>query len=187
MQIVRQHSLLRLVLEILLADPLQVSAGPARLAGVDPPVPQEKLAQLVARAPLDVLGIFSRALQVAHRFRRAIGHYHRREVAGAQEPRQLHSVAPIRLHSRADLLRDQRGRHDDTRDTGCIQVAVQPVARRSRLVAAPHLCSLAQPAQLLEQQPRVVGNRPDERRLASLWIRDCNRNAVLVDIKTHAP
>src|SRR5476649_1505235 len=79
-QVIGQDALLGLVLKRLLPDLVEVTAAPRCLALVDPPVPQQKLAQLMPRAPIDVLRVISRLLEVAHRLSRLVRYRDRGQV-----------------------------------------------------------------------------------------------------------
>ena len=64
---------------------------------------QQKLAQPMPRAQLILLRGFARAHQIAQGLMRRVRHPHRRQVARAITPRQLHRIPPIGLHPIARL------------------------------------------------------------------------------------
>src|SRR4051794_32370149 len=80
-------------------------------------------------------GGFTGANEIAHRLVNGVGHPDRREFAGAEETRERHCVASVRLDASAWLLRDQRRRHHHTLVPEPADLPVQAVADRAGLVA----------------------------------------------------
>ena len=88
-------------------------------------------------------GVGTRAYEIAKCLMLPVGHPHRREIATAQQPRELERIPPIGLHLVAWPHRNQRGRDHHAFDIHLGELAMQRVAGWSSLrtqPATPRIC-----------------------------------------------
>src|ERR671923_183841 len=86
-EVVVQDAALRLVLELLGLDPVEVRLRPVLLPGKAPAVAQEELRELVTCRALGLDCVLARALEIAHRLGRAVGDVDGREIPGPEKTR----------------------------------------------------------------------------------------------------
>jgi hypothetical protein len=105
------------------------------------------------------------------------------KIPGPEQPRQLHSIAPVRLDSVARLLGNARRGHHPTFEILLGQVPIQPVPARPRFV--DQVQRLALRLQLADQFVEVAlpgPDRPQEHDLRfALLPHVGNREALLMD------
>jgi hypothetical protein len=87
----------------------------------------------------------ARPRQIAHRLVRSVRHPDCGQFIGAQQPCQAERIAPVCLHSVACSLRNERRRHHQAFEAKPLDLPLQLVAGRPRLVA--------------ERQPLVLGGK----------------------------
>lgn len=87
-----------------------------------------------------------------------VGNPDRREIASPQLLDQTERIAPVSLHSLAGLLRNERRRHHHAFVPKPLDLPVEPVAGRPRLVAERQTLVLGRklPHKLARRRPRVV-------------------------------
>jgi hypothetical protein len=78
--------------------------------------------------------ILARAHQIAHRFIRVIGHIDRPQFAGAMQPGERETSAPVRFHPIAAPFRYHRRTHDHAGFPPLRQVPIDSEAARPGLV-----------------------------------------------------
>ena len=122
---------------------------PMTAAAVNPAMAQQEREQLLAFAAQIVGRRLAGANQVAHRFMRRVRHPYPGQLAGPMQPRQRHRIAPVGLDPLARPLRDQRRRHHHAGMAESLDLAIQPVPGRPRLVAEMQLAVAA--GQLADQ------------------------------------
>ena len=154
--VVQQRRFLRRVIKVDRAlHPRQVGLRPRlHRRRRSPAMPQQKLAQPMARPQLILLGRFPRADEIAQRFVRRVGHPHRRQVAGAITPRELQRVAPVRLDPIAGFDGHQRRRHHLALHPERRQLPIQHVPRRAGFITHAQLLGRSE---LLHQLPDRLG------------------------------
>ena len=146
-------------------------------------MPQEKLAQAVARPQMVFLRGLPRADEVPQRLVGGIGHPHRRQIARPITARQLQCVPPIGFHPIARLHRHQRRRDDLTAHAEAGQLPIHHIPGGARLVAGPQLLGRAQFLHQLAKRLRAIGNDTDGSNLPGR-LRHRDRNRFRVDIQT---
>nr|WP_211103768.1 hypothetical protein [Azospirillum argentinense] len=152
MDVILQHHLLGGVIKAHRGQPAPIGQGPAPLAGINTPVPQQEALQMLTRLAEHPNGCGPRPDQVAHRLVCAVRDPNSREVSGAVQLRQHHRIPAIGFHPVADLHRDQRRRHHDAVVPQVGQLPMQTVATGTGLVAE------AQPPATLGQLFRQLGD-----------------------------
>jgi len=184
--VIQQRGFLRRLIKVdLFLDPGHVFHRPALLHRFRraPAVTQQELVEPMTCAELVLLGVLTRAHQIAQGFVGGIGNPHRREVAGAITARQFGGVAAIGLDSVAGLDRDQRGRDDLAGDAERCQLPVQDVACRPGLVAGFPLLHRPQLGNQFANRFQAV--RDDAQRTDfSVRLGNRSRDGVRVDIQT---
>jgi hypothetical protein len=166
-------------------QPAQMRRVPVRFSRVANVVAQQERLQPLF-APSEVHHrVLPPAAQIPHRLVLDPRHVDRLQVATAQQPRQGHRVASIRLHPIAGLPRDERRRHDRARQALPPQVSIQPVPARTGLVREHRSRALRD--QLANQLVDIALARPDRAQtddLAAPLFRGVgDGNRVLVDIE----
>ena len=91
--------------QLLRHQPLHVGRSPRRLARITAPQPQHQRRNLLALALEILLRRLTGTGEVAHGFVPLVGHPDCSQFAGARQPREAHTIAPVRLHAVARLLR----------------------------------------------------------------------------------
>jgi hypothetical protein len=148
---------------------------------------QQKRRHLLTLAPQVLHRRPARPCEIAHRLMTRVGNPHRGQLAGAQQLDQAQSVAPVSFHPIARTLRDQRRRNHNALVTEALDLAVEAIAGRPRLVAErqplvfggklPHnLCRCSLGIIDLAQKPNLA--RPT-------GVRDRNRITQLGCIESH--
>jgi hypothetical protein len=64
-----------------------------------------------------------------------VRHPHRSELACAQQLGEAHRIAPVRLHSVAGLLRNERGSHHQALVVEALEQSVEPISCRPCFIA----------------------------------------------------
>ena len=125
--------------------------------------------------------------QIAEGLMLSIWHPDRREVATAQQPRQLERIASIGLDLVAWPYGNQRGRHHHALDAQLGELPVQRVPRRPSFVGHPQLNVLAtQLPHQLANGVRIVGDRAVAAR-RTLFFGDGHRDRRAMHVQTDVP
>ena len=103
--------------------------------GIDPTVLEHEAADLLAMDPLGLDRRRPGTHQIPHRLVAFVGHPHRGQLAGAQQPRKRNGVPAVGLHPIAGLPRDQRRRNHGAFVTEQTDQPIETVAGRPCLVA----------------------------------------------------
>ena len=64
-----------------------------------------------------------------------VRHPHRGELARAQQLGEVYRIAPVRLHSVAGLLRNERGSHHQALVAEAVEQSVEPISCRPCFIA----------------------------------------------------
>jgi hypothetical protein len=119
------------------SGPLKTQSGQPPAARLGPgegarngALAQQKPAERLACPAQAVHRVEPRPHQIAHRPVAAIGNPHRRQLAGAMQPRQARRIPPIGLDPVVDALGDQRGGDHDTFVPAGRQATVNDVTAR---------------------------------------------------------
>ena len=172
--------------ELQLAEPAAVRLGPVR-AGKGPTMPQQKAQQLLPCLALVLGRLRPHAHQIAHRLVRFIRNPHLGQLAGPQQLRQHHGIAPVGLDLVAGLPRDQRRRHHIAAMAEARRQPIEVVAQRPGLVGEMQL--LATLAELPQHRPDRLGRigngaeKLHRRRRLSCDRR--HRDRLLVDVQAN--
>src|SRR6516165_8674891 len=75
------------------------------------------------------------AREIAHSLMALVRHPHRGEFARAQQLGEAYRIAPVRLHSIAGLLRNERGSHHQAVMAEALEQSVEAISCRSCFVA----------------------------------------------------
>jgi hypothetical protein len=98
-------------------------------------LPQQKRRHLLALAAQILHRHFTRPCQFTHRLVLRVGNPDRREIATTQLLDQTDRIAPVGLHPLARLLQNERGRHHQAFVPKALDLPVEPISGRPRLVA----------------------------------------------------
>jgi hypothetical protein len=123
---------------------------------------------LLALAAPIVGGRVAGTNQIAHRLMYRVRHPHPGQLASAMQPGQRHRIPPVGLDPLARPLRNQGRSDDQARMPKSLNLAVQPVSGRLRLVAEMQLAVAA--GQLADQplhRPRRTRYLADKPNLAA--------------------
>src|SRR5690606_30109777 len=101
------------------------------------------------------------------RFMLSVRHPDRREIACAMRARQLLRIAPVRLHTIARRLRNQRRSNDDALEPETGQLPVQREPRRARFVANTQVLLLAKLSKDAANRSNLVRHGPQRPHLAA--------------------
>src|SRR4029079_12226263 len=126
-------------------EPDHVRLGPSLLARIMQATPQQERRDLLALAAQILNRRAPCPAQITHRLVTFIRNPDRRQIAGAQLLRQTERVAPVGLHPVARLLWDQRRRNHNALMTQALDLPIEPIPSRTRLVA--------------ERQPLISGGK----------------------------
>jgi len=114
-----------------------------------------------------------------------IGNPDRGELATAEVPRQLESVAPIGLDTIAGTHRYQRGGDHDAIDLHRVELAVNGVATGSGFVADPQPVTRAKLVDQLADRLAAIGNLAQVLDLKRrVLMGNCHGDGFLVDIQS---
>jgi len=175
------------MLELLARKPAHVRPGPRLLARIVQALPQQERRDLLALSPQILHRRSARPRQVTHRLVTLLGNPYGGQLAGAQQLDQAKRVAPVGLHPIARLLRNERRRNHNAMVTEALDLPVEPVSGRPRLVAErqPLVLGGKLPHKLRRRRDGVVdlAEKPNLARPPGL--RDRNRIAQLGTIKSH--
>ena len=163
-------------------QPAAISLRPGSNAGIDPPVSQEKSTKVLTRLGQRPCRRRASSHQVAHRFMAGVRNPNFGQLAGAVQPRQHHSIAPVGFDPVSRFNRDQRRRHHRTGVTKPGQEPMKAIAARPRFVAEPQpLPSSLKSLDHLAQHIGAIGKGaqlPNLSRTTSIGHRNGNRRLV---------
>ena len=125
--------------DLLCTQPVAMRFPPRLLARIVQSEPQQQRRDLLALALQIIDRRLARPGQIAHRLVVLVGHPHRRQLAGPEQPGQVLGIAPVGLDAVAGLRRNERWRHHDAVVTEALDQAVEPIPRRPGLVAERQL------------------------------------------------
>jgi hypothetical protein len=122
---------------------------PMTAAGVNPAVAQQEGQELLAFAAQIVRCRIACPDQIAHRLVNRVGHPHPGQLAGPMQPRQRHRIPPVGLDPFSRPLWDQRRSDHQAGVPQSLDLPIQPVSGRPRLIAEMQLAIAA--GQLADQ------------------------------------
>ena len=152
------------MLEALAGKPAPMRQRPMAAAVVNPAVAQQEGEQLLAFAAQIVRRRLAGPDQIAHRLVDRVRHPYPGQLAGPMQPRQRHRIAPVGLDPLARPLRDQRRSNHQAVMAESLDLPIQPVPGRPRLVAEMQLAIAA--GQLADQplhrrrRTRYIAEKP---------------------------
>jgi len=167
-------------------QPAPVRQGPIP-ALAKAPMAQQKPGQLPARPAQGAHRGGPGPDQIAHRLGIGVGHPDRGQDAGPVQPGQAQGVAAVGFDPIAGLARDQRRGHHHAVMAQRPQVAPDPMAARTGLVAEAQLPALArQSGGEFGQNLRRVVDRPHKScRAAQAVLGQRHRKRLLVNVQAH--
>ena len=98
---------------------------------------QEKARELLTGLTQTADGRKTRAYEIADRLMSLIRNPHSGQFSGAMQLGEVDRIPPVGLDPISRLARDQRRNHDDAIVPGEGQLALNPIAARSGLIAEP--------------------------------------------------